>query len=62
MSVSGGAPVLSPADSRADDPPHPPVSQSDRLYFEDLPLDKAFVTSGRTITEADVVLVRGPVR
>jgi len=31
------------------------VSQGDRLYFEDLPLEKKFVTSGRTITEADVV-------
>ena len=31
------------------------VSQGDRLYFEDVPLDKTFVTSGRTITEADVV-------
>ena len=30
-----------------------------RLYFEDLPLDKKFVTSGRTITEADVVAFAG---
>ena len=35
------------------------VSQIDRLYFEDLPLDKKFVTSGRTITEADVVAFAG---
>lgn len=35
------------------------VSQIDRLYFEDLPLDKRFVTSGRTITEADVVAFAG---
>lgn len=27
----------------------------DRLYFEDIPLDRPFLTSGRTITEADVV-------
>ncbi|MGW6139444.1 MaoC/PaaZ C-terminal domain-containing protein [Streptomyces sp. NPDC055144] len=26
-----------------------------RLYFEDVPLDRPFVTSGRTITEADIV-------
>lgn len=35
------------------------VSQIDRLYFEDLPLEKKFVTSGRTITEADVVAFAG---
>ena len=35
------------------------VSQIDRLYFEDLPLGKKFVTSGRTITEADVVAFAG---
>ena len=35
------------------------VSQIDRLYFEDLPLEKTFVTSGRTITEADVVAFAG---
>ena len=35
------------------------VSQIDRLYFEDLPLDKTFVTAGRTITEADVVAFAG---
>src|SRR3984893_933487 len=35
------------------------VSQLDRLYFEDLPLEKKFVTSGRTITEADVVAFAG---
>jgi acyl dehydratase len=44
VSVNGGGPVL---------------SQSDRLYFEDLPLGKTFVTSGRTITEADVVAFAG---
>jgi len=26
------------------------AGQSERLYFEDLPLEKTFVTSGRTIT------------
>jgi acyl dehydratase len=35
------------------------ASQIDRLYFEDLPLEKKFVTSGRTITEADVVAFAG---
>jgi acyl dehydratase len=35
------------------------ASQVDRLYFEDLPLEKKFVTSGRTITEADVVAFAG---
>ena len=35
------------------------MSHSDRLYFEDLPLDKTFVTSGRTITEADLVAFAG---
>ena len=35
------------------------VGQGDRLYFEDVPLDKTFVTSGRTITEADVVAFAG---
>jgi acyl dehydratase len=35
------------------------VSQNHRLYFEDLPLDQTFVTSGRTITEADVVAFAG---
>jgi acyl dehydratase len=35
------------------------ASQIDRLYFEDLPLEKKFVTSGRTITEADVVTFAG---
>ena len=35
------------------------VSQIDRLYFEDLPLEKKFVTSGRTVTEADVVAFAG---
>ena len=35
------------------------ASQVDRLYFEDLPLDKTFVTAGRTITEADVVAFAG---
>jgi acyl dehydratase len=35
------------------------VSQDHRLYFEDLPLEKKFVTSGRTITEADVVAFAG---
>ena len=35
------------------------VSQDDRLYFEDLPLEKKFVTAGRTITEADVVAFAG---
>lgn len=35
------------------------VSQIDRLYFEDLPVGKKFVTSGRTITEADVVAFAG---
>jgi acyl dehydratase len=33
--------------------------QSERLYFGDLPLEKTFVTSGRTITEADVVAFAG---
>jgi acyl dehydratase len=37
----------------------PGVSQSERLYFGDLPLEKTFVTSGRTITEADVVAFAG---
>jgi acyl dehydratase len=37
------------------------VSPADdgRLYFEDVPLDRKFVTSGRTITEADVVAFAG---
>ena len=35
------------------------VGQVDRLYFEDLPLEQKFVTSGRTITEADVVAFAG---
>jgi acyl dehydratase len=35
------------------------ASQVDRLYLEDLPLDKTFVTAGRTITEADVVAFAG---
>lgn len=35
------------------------VSQNHRLYFEDLPLEETFVTSGRTITEADVVAFAG---
>jgi acyl dehydratase len=35
------------------------ASQSERLYFGDLPLEKTFVTSGRTITEADVVAFAG---
>ena len=35
------------------------ASQVDRLYFEDLPLDKTFTTAGRTITEADVVAFAG---
>ena len=35
------------------------ASQSERLYFGDLPLDKTFVTSGRTISEADVVAFAG---
>jgi acyl dehydratase len=35
------------------------ASHIDRLYFEDLPLEKKFVTSGRTITEADVVAFAG---
>jgi len=35
------------------------ASQDERLYFGDLPLDKTFVTSGRTITEADVVAFAG---
>ena len=35
------------------------VSQGGRLYFDDLPLEKKFVTSGRTITEADVVAFAG---
>ena len=35
------------------------ASQSERLYLGDLPLDKTFVTSGRTITEADVVAFAG---
>jgi acyl dehydratase len=35
------------------------ASQGERLYFGDLPLDKTFVTSGRTITEADVVAFAG---
>ena len=30
-----------------------------RLYFEDLPLETTFVTSGRTITEADVTAFAG---
>ena len=34
-------------------------SQDRRLYFEDLPLGETFVTSGRTITEADVVAFAG---
>ncbi len=37
----------------------PGVSQGERLYFENLPLEKTFVTSGRTITEADVVAFAG---
>jgi len=37
----------------------PGVSQGERLYVEDLPLEKTFVTSGRTITEADVVAFAG---
>jgi acyl dehydratase len=35
------------------------VSQAGQLYFEDLPLEQKFVTSGRTITEADVVAFAG---
>jgi acyl dehydratase len=35
------------------------LTESDRLYFEDLPLGKTFVTLGRTITEADVVAFAG---
>ena len=35
------------------------ASQSERLYFGDLPLEKTFVTSGRTITEADVIAFAG---
>jgi len=35
------------------------VSQTGQLYFEDLPLEQKFVTSGRTITEADVVAFAG---
>jgi acyl dehydratase len=35
------------------------AGQIDRLYFEDVPLDKKFITSGRTITEADVVAFAG---
>ena len=35
------------------------ASQVDRPYLEDLPLDKTFVTAGRTITEADVVAFAG---
>jgi acyl dehydratase len=31
----------------------------DRLYFEDVPLDKTFITSGRTVTEADIVAFAG---
>jgi len=34
-------------------------ADDDRLYFEDVPLDKKFVTSGRTITEADIVAFAG---
>ena len=29
------------------------------LYFEDIPLDRVFTSTGRTITEADVVLFAG---
>jgi acyl dehydratase len=35
---------------RAADPP---------LYFEDIPLDQTFVTSGRTVTDADVLMFAG---
>jgi acyl dehydratase len=35
------------------------VSQAGRLYFEDVPLEQKFVSSGRTITEADVVAFAG---
>jgi acyl dehydratase len=34
-------------------------TQEDALYFEDVPLDQVFTTSGRTITEADVVAFAG---
>ncbi|MEU9152822.1 MaoC/PaaZ C-terminal domain-containing protein [Streptomyces sp. NPDC048417] len=34
---------------------HAGLVGDDRLYFEDVPLDRTFVTSGRTVTEADVV-------
>jgi len=37
----------------------PGVSRGERLYVEDLPLEKTFVTSGRTITEADVIAFAG---
>jgi acyl dehydratase len=33
--------------------PEPP------LYFEDIPLDQTFVTSGRTVTDADVQMFAG---
>jgi acyl dehydratase len=32
-----------------------PEREDGRLYFEDVPLNQPFLTSGRTITEADVV-------
>ncbi|MFE4956051.1 MaoC/PaaZ C-terminal domain-containing protein [Streptomyces sp. NPDC056653] len=32
---------------------------ADHLYFEDVPLDHPFVTSGRTVTEADIVAFAG---
>jgi acyl dehydratase len=35
------------------------VSQAGRLYFEDVPLEQKFLSSGRTITEADVVAFAG---
>jgi acyl dehydratase len=35
------------------------ATTDDVLYFEDIPVDRTFTTSGRTITEADVVAFAG---
>ncbi|MFD8817648.1 hypothetical protein ACFV23_40735, partial [Streptomyces sp. NPDC059627] len=31
------------------------LTDDSRLYFEDIPLERVFRTSGRTVTESDVV-------
>src|ERR1700733_5562892 len=33
--------------------------EEQQLYFEDIPLDRTFITAGRTVTEADVVAFAG---